>query len=173
MGGGIAYLLTFSESGLALLKIVFQLQSLMETSRAQDEAKRQKAAELLIEMANCLGEIEKEIRSDTPELGRLVGKVRAYIEAFPSVFGPLIENQRAKDYASQFSILFEGEPQTYGRMIDGLLELKRFESEDAVDSAHVNASIATLTLVQGQLEALSELIQFPEAFRDSSAEEAV
>ncbi len=162
----LSYLKTMSDYGLIVVRVAFQMHEYFAQVIELDEKKRKKAAELLEKMAECLGKIEVEVRSESPDLGHHVGAMREYLSAFPAVFIPLMGEAKARDVQADILSVFTGGNTELGPMISGFLELKKYTKDGAVSEAHTNASIATMELARGQLSALALLIEFPDAFQD-------
>ena len=159
---------TMSENGILLLKAVMDLQSLMDRMSKKNSARRMEGARLLEKIADCLTELEIEVRAGGPKIPVLVGRMRTYIEHFEPVFVPLLGKQTAAKFREQLLELFVSTPEatfsggTYGPMIGGFLELKKLTASGEVDELHTNSSIATLSLVEGQLRALADVLEFAE-----------
>ncbi len=165
----LSYLKTMSEYGLIFVQVALQLREYFEQGNVADEKDRKNAAVLLKKMAECLSKIEVEVRSENPKLGHSVGAMREYLSAFSAIFTPLLGETKAREVQSDILGMFTGADRELGPMISGFMELKRYTNDGMVSEAHTNASIATITLVQGQLEALADLIIFPESFAETDS----
>jgi hypothetical protein len=156
---------TMSEQGLLFLKLAFQLQSLIDQMAQQKVAQRKDAAKLLNNIADCLDTIEHEVRSGGSNLPRHVGSMKTYIETFDHVFGPLIGQSKARSLKGEMLSLFVGSGRdsfgddSLGPMVAGFLELRKLTASGTVDELHTNSSIATLSLVAGQLTALAIVLE--------------
>ena len=165
----LAHLTTMSDYGLVFIRVLFQMREYIDQANGANVKDRKKAADLLEKMAECLGRIEVEVRADRQDLGRDIGAMREYLAAFPSIFTPLLGETKTKEVQANMCSLFVRGDSEFGPMGGGFLELKKYTEEGLVTEAHANASIATITLVQGQLGALADLISFPESFAETDS----
>ncbi|WP_238367084.1 hypothetical protein [Mesobacterium pallidum] len=155
---------TWSESGIVLLVTVLEFQSqVKDRARAIDEGKRANASKLLNNMAQTIESLEREIRSETPIVDPLLGKMRVYLAAFKDIFEPLLGKAAAGAIYDRLAELFLARADGGPLLVHGLLEMKKHHGSSD-QQGHCNAAIATLTLAAEQLFALAEIVEFPEAF---------
>jgi hypothetical protein len=152
--------MTISESGLKLLKIIFDFQDLSAKIRDASLPDREKSAALLRKMAKCLGEIEEEMQKTKPRAAKHVGSMRVYLDVFEERFAPLIGLANAQNLKSEMRSLFGAADEGDGFMVSGFLELKDIEASGGIDKRHVEAALSTLILCQEQLEAYADIIEY-------------
>lgn len=150
--------MTMSESGLKLLKIIFEFQSLSAKITVASLPDREKSAALLRKMATCLGEIEAEVQKDNPRAEKHVGSMRVYLDVFDERFAPFIGIDKAQALRTEMQSLFGKDGN--GFMVGGFLELKEIEADGGINRKHVEAAFTTLILCQEQLEAYADVIEY-------------